>query len=451
MTHDECSTFFNFVLPNRSLFDLLLSSDCWQNANNHLVNTLLMQASVTMFGESEWALRLPNWLAHIAYLGASGALVSVLVRHRGWRLAAFAILNVNPFLLDFFAVARGYGLSVGFIMLAIWALRRFSEQASIKNTALIFSFTTLAVWSNFTALDFMAALWVVFLGLLWSAPTAKIKFQNGAVAAIISLICVAVIARPIQYIRARGEFGYGQKDLGLMFREVFGDWMYGAKPFGVASDLVCCYTFSVVLGGWFLWLVWRKFFGQSYSRFGLVAVSLVWVITLVMVARHILTGADFLSHRTALQLMPILGLPFALAINELSSRKNIFGWVATFVVLLGLGLLLRGRISVKTCREWYYDINTPDMMHLLADRIGSRPTTLGVHWLFRPSTMYYRRKLGLEQQLVIEETSATPDTTGRFDYYFVENAQAFALGVPNAYRSIQGYGIGQQLLESIKK
>jgi len=37
-------------------------------ANNHLLNTWLMKISVSLFGLSEFSLRLPNLLFHLVYL-----------------------------------------------------------------------------------------------------------------------------------------------------------------------------------------------------------------------------------------------------------------------------------------------------------------------------------------------------------------------------------------------
>ena len=56
---DEANTFFEHVrtpfwLPNNYNY---------MSANNHLLNTWLMKCSVNVFGESEFALRLPNVIA----------------------------------------------------------------------------------------------------------------------------------------------------------------------------------------------------------------------------------------------------------------------------------------------------------------------------------------------------------------------------------------------------
>ena len=55
LIHDEAATFFHYIqsssfIPFHSLND----------ANNHFLNSLLTYISYTLFGDSEFALRLPN-------------------------------------------------------------------------------------------------------------------------------------------------------------------------------------------------------------------------------------------------------------------------------------------------------------------------------------------------------------------------------------------------------
>src|SRR4051812_47189516 len=59
LTWDEGHTFFEFVRnPN-----WIPKNYNFMSANNHLLNTWLMKITVGLFGESEWALRLPNILS----------------------------------------------------------------------------------------------------------------------------------------------------------------------------------------------------------------------------------------------------------------------------------------------------------------------------------------------------------------------------------------------------
>ena len=87
-------------------------------ANNHVLNTLAIKFTTALVGSSELSLRLPNLFAHILYLCASFH----LCRSRSKQISGFlmfALLNTHPFLLTWFALSRGYGLAMGFEMLAL--------------------------------------------------------------------------------------------------------------------------------------------------------------------------------------------------------------------------------------------------------------------------------------------------------------------------------------------
>ena len=79
-------------------------------ANNHWLNTALMKLSRWAFGDSELALRLPNILAFPIYAASVMAILRI-VRPAG-RLVGVLIFFGNPFVLEFFGLARGYGLAM---------------------------------------------------------------------------------------------------------------------------------------------------------------------------------------------------------------------------------------------------------------------------------------------------------------------------------------------------
>src|SRR5260221_1372414 len=68
-------------------------------ANNQLLNTVLMQWSQGLFGESELALRLPNALAFGLYAAGSLPLLATL-RRRSAIVLGPGLLLADPFRLD---------------------------------------------------------------------------------------------------------------------------------------------------------------------------------------------------------------------------------------------------------------------------------------------------------------------------------------------------------------
>src|SRR5581483_8855037 len=97
------------------------------DANHHFLNTLLMRLSTAIFGVSEWSLRLPALGGAALYFTAVYRLCRKAFGE-GWMfLLAVALLSLNPFVLDFMAAARGYGLALA---LWTWALTLVYEELS---------------------------------------------------------------------------------------------------------------------------------------------------------------------------------------------------------------------------------------------------------------------------------------------------------------------------------
>src|SRR3984885_8455992 len=89
------------------------------DANHHFLATLLFRISTTLFGQSEFAIRLPTVLAGAWFYWIVFRL-SGLVLGAGWLfLLGCAVLTLNPILLDFLVAARGYGLAMAGLF---WAL-----------------------------------------------------------------------------------------------------------------------------------------------------------------------------------------------------------------------------------------------------------------------------------------------------------------------------------------
>jgi hypothetical protein len=117
ITLDEAFTYQHFVAP--PLYQVMTSYD----ANHHVVNSLLAMLTTRLFGVSELTLRIPSLLGGLIYLLAVRAIV-LYVFSAEWAIAAFALLSLNPFVLDYLSAARGYGLALGFLMCALWFLLR---------------------------------------------------------------------------------------------------------------------------------------------------------------------------------------------------------------------------------------------------------------------------------------------------------------------------------------
>ena len=112
VTHDEAFTYNAFLAGPWS--DVLRG-----HSNNHALFTWLAKASVTTFGPSAFAVRLPTVLAAAAYVAAAASIAAR--RFAGVAgPVVMALLTFNPLVLDYLTAARGYGLALA---LLLWAER----------------------------------------------------------------------------------------------------------------------------------------------------------------------------------------------------------------------------------------------------------------------------------------------------------------------------------------
>ena len=118
MRYDEAVTYMYFV---RLPWAEALST--YTYPNNHLFHTALAKASVAVFGNYPWALRLPALLAGILVLPASYVVVRALYGARAAIIAA-GLVGASGVLVLYSTNARGYSLTVlAFLVLVLLALR----------------------------------------------------------------------------------------------------------------------------------------------------------------------------------------------------------------------------------------------------------------------------------------------------------------------------------------
>src|SRR5882672_9522343 len=121
VTIDEAFTYNAFLAG--PVDDLFTKYD----ANHHILNSLLAKLSISVLGLSELSLRLPSLLGGLLYLITSFWLCRRLFG-QSWLLPfSFALLTMSPGMLDYFSAARGYGMALAFLLLAIWQMVNYDE------------------------------------------------------------------------------------------------------------------------------------------------------------------------------------------------------------------------------------------------------------------------------------------------------------------------------------
>ncbi len=143
LVHDECASLYWYAEPAS-----FLPPAAHPDANNHLLGSALGALFVHLFGTSALTARLSSLLAFPLYAWCVRRL-GLTLRVRIVRWCAWSALLGCPFLLEFFALFRGYGLELAFLALALdglfqwvrdrsnWALMRLLVGLLLANAAVL--------------------------------------------------------------------------------------------------------------------------------------------------------------------------------------------------------------------------------------------------------------------------------------------------------------------------
>jgi hypothetical protein len=143
---DEAGAFHMFVLTG----DFVPFVAKW-DAGNHLVYSALEQVSYFLFGESLIGLRIWSvfgFALYAWYLWRCGPWFrSAVVRWCAW-----AALLCVPFMVEFFSLARGYGLAMGFWAMTLHHLVRSVTRPTRKDLIAVLVGTILTTWTLLSTL-----------------------------------------------------------------------------------------------------------------------------------------------------------------------------------------------------------------------------------------------------------------------------------------------------------
>jgi hypothetical protein len=212
ITFDEVWT---YDLANQSILDIMTAERNFTSANNHILNSIFIKPVLNLFGHHIWVLRLPNVLSYIIYFIASVLIARAICKEAKLQLIAILILNLHPYLLDFFSLSRGYGIALSFETLSLAWIFIYFKKKKLKYIISSFSMASLAVLANFTWLNFLLPLWAAinFIFIIHNIQSSnKIFhgfFRNNIIPFLFSILVASFSIIPILYLRRQDEFKWG--------------------------------------------------------------------------------------------------------------------------------------------------------------------------------------------------------------------------------------------------
>lgn len=432
-------------------------------ANNHLLNTWLMQLCSKLLGNSELSLRLPNLLAHALYL-VSGLSLLKRLQNVALMIVGFAFLNLNSFLLDFFFLARGYGLAMSFMLLSLYLLVRAYEfkpkYGFVKYIYFAVAAGALSVLANFTLLNYLLPLLLIAGWFLLTDKSLR-RFSLSHIRAAIPLFLASSIF--LAFV------------LSETFRLKKGGHLYsgGSKSFlsDTVGSLVHCSLYSVfysrttvqnislVLVGLFialllfgLYLFWLK---KEVHVFVPIVIILAIAVALP-IWQHYLVHTLFPTERTALFYVPLFALALVSAFSWLWQLSPRF-WPRVLVLALPIAFAsiiswhFYKSFNSGTCYTWPFDGHNDEVLELInRDRqinFPDRAVKMSNSWLMEPSLNFYRVTHHYDW---LVKVTRNPINTDASDYIYALESDIGAIQISN-HTKLASYPDTQTVLLRVNK
>ncbi|HMM12954.1 MAG TPA: hypothetical protein PKE03_12735 [Bacteroidales bacterium] len=428
-THDESNT-YTIINPS------VKWTPYTYTANNHLLNTWLMRQMMRITGSSsELTLRFPNVLAFLVY----GLAVWLLLRRRQNEIFLFlfglSLMLLNPYLIEFFSLARGYGLAMGFGLLAVAFYLKDIDVRNIKSSAQNFFFSMLfsllAAYSNFILINLNIALLLFFL-----LKFLRLRFPEPSKDNIpVYIGLVLVLALDIYYIRDI----YNQ----LLVLQENKELYFGGQQGFIVSTLRVLIHRSIYLS-YYGEVFWQRiYYGLLVVFFGLLIILLlrkkqtklnhVFALLVTMIAAAILQfflfQIPYPTDRTALFFIPLAGLSlFHLGVDVhdwISTRfrktARLFGMVLFIFFALPLGYHFIKNINTTYVIEWKRDAHTKNAIeNILKSNNAGSPVKVVSNWYLAASLNYYAEKLPGDMEVIIDDDF---NASGDFIYCYTEDLE----------------------------
>lgn len=443
-TIDESFSYLNYC--NESFMEIITYSNWY--TNNHVLNSLFMKYSEQLLGSSEIALRLPNLLLLIVFMVYS----YLLFRNTNSYLtvAMFTLMCTNYLLMDLFGLARGYGLSCGFMVMSLYHFIAYLKDKKITNLAFYHLAALLASLSNFTLLTFYLATLFVYNLLVFFYTrfimAERFRFFKANKVHILPLLLVSIVLfEPVRRVLTYNKFDFGGKTgfypdtiTHLILNTFHG---ISLPPF---TQLVLQIIFTcLVLISLFIILRMiiqrnKAFFEQNLGF--IVSCFVLLLICIILILLHVIRGADYPIARFSIFLFPIFMVYIGFLVHYLMSLKYKNAILMSIsVIALASMISFWHKANLYESVEWAFDSRTKNMIQTLGsyrekNNPGTQNIKLGINWLFEPTINFYRVTERIDWLLPVDRNGFSEND----DYFYIFKDEFDQLD-PSEYEVIKEY------------
>ncbi len=208
LIHDSIATFFRYV----HIGEIFPYHSEW-SANNHYLNSLLTFISYRLLGSSPIALKLPNIIFFPVFFYFVYK-ISLEIKEKFLRWGFLIVLTMTHNFFEFFAVSRGYGMSMALLFGAIWFTILAMKENRLKDYIFVLVFLILATYANLTITNsFILILGLLTINILHNHSDGFIRMLKKLLIIIFLGIIPLFLGIVLLFkLKAEGELYYGKPD-----------------------------------------------------------------------------------------------------------------------------------------------------------------------------------------------------------------------------------------------
>ena len=293
LTYDEAYTYLNYVLT-KDYFNLGL-------ANNHLLGTLLM-GFTSLFNNSELFLRAPSIVSGILYIFLA---YKFSVKYNYSYLILFIFL-LNPLIIDFFSLARGYSISTTLNLTSIYLYVYSDNKFKYPFIVFLLWLSSLAIFINLVTLFI-----VIFLNYFFQKKAIKNIYVN--ITNALFIVLSWPIINWVFEITKENKPLYGNEIEILLFERVVTVFGFVGTYF-VNSILLCIVFVCLTL------FIYFKFY--SVSKIKTFSTVLFFLTLICLIVIPVIFGRPFPVNRVLIPFIPIFQLLLVSIFGEIDDHVS---------------------------------------------------------------------------------------------------------------------------------
>lgn len=387
ITHDEA---FSFFLIRGEHFKMLSGT-----ANTHWLNSFFMKLFNLIFGDAPGWLRLHSVIA-FPFFAFGIFRISGYIQHIFLRLTLYCLILFNPFILDFFSLARGYGLALTFqVWMMLFFIKAVSEnEFNYKIWIRVFICCMLCIAANLSFFYSVISIAGYFFYLIVKTNKSGYTIKAGPVkliAALFSSVLLFTIADLliIKFFGKDLEFGGDSNLIGSLIGSVWEGSFYFSDHSPHTITLLAYISFFLLVLA-MLYFLFNSIKNKRPDKYILLSLPVISILLLNIIF-HLFFKTPFLLSRTALQWFPLGMVLLFLFFDCITRNIKTADWqpvlLHTFICSFIILHFIR-QADIHYSFEWQ---KLAESRNCLSDLSNIHPNNAAVHnWLNGVYTNYYK-------------------------------------------------------------